>query len=108
MSSTALPWKVLCSQTGVGVLTERWALDAVSAETDDLRTFITEIGKWCQGGTFGQTPARRLPNASTEEWGREDGFLDSLVRMMECGTRHGHAWRRTGCGGLPSEKNKKT
>ena len=43
MPSTALPWKVLSSHAGVGVLTEGWTLDTVSAETDDVRTFITEI-----------------------------------------------------------------
>ena len=43
MHSAALPWKVLSSHAGVGVLTEGWSLDKVSAETDDVRTFITEI-----------------------------------------------------------------
>jgi hypothetical protein len=43
MHSATLPWKVLSSHAGVGVLTEGWTLDTVSAETDDVRTFITEI-----------------------------------------------------------------
>ena len=43
MHSAALPWKVLSSHTGVGILTEDWTLDTVSAETGDTRSFITEI-----------------------------------------------------------------
>lgn len=43
MIAAALPWKVLSSQTGVGVLTEGWTLDTWGAETGDARTFRTEI-----------------------------------------------------------------
>ena len=43
MISTALPWKVLSSQTGVGVLTEGWTLDTMNAATDEVRRFVTGI-----------------------------------------------------------------
>ncbi len=43
MLSAALPWNVLSSQVGVGVLTEGWTLDTVGTETDDVRTFRTAM-----------------------------------------------------------------
>jgi len=43
MSFAALPWKVLSSQTGVGILTEGWTLDTMDSTTDEVRTFVTEI-----------------------------------------------------------------
>ncbi len=43
MHSATLPWKVLSSHAGVGILTEGWTLDTVCAETGDTRSFTTEI-----------------------------------------------------------------
>jgi hypothetical protein len=43
MLSAALPWNVLSSRVGVGVLTEGWRLDAVGTEADDVRTFRTAV-----------------------------------------------------------------
>jgi len=43
MLSAALPWNVLSSRVGVGVLTEGWTLDTVGTETDDVRTFRTAV-----------------------------------------------------------------
>ena len=38
MLSAALPWNVLSSRVGVGVLTEGWTLDTVRTEDNDART----------------------------------------------------------------------
>lgn len=43
MLTAALPWNVLSSHVGVGVLTEGWTLDAVGTEADDVRTFRTAV-----------------------------------------------------------------
>lgn len=43
MLSAALPWNVLSSRLGVGVLTEGWTLDAMGMETNDACTFRTAV-----------------------------------------------------------------
>ncbi len=44
MISSPIPWKVLSSQLGVGVLTEGWNLDVADSTTDDeSRCFRVEV-----------------------------------------------------------------
>jgi len=43
MHSSPLPWHVLSSHVGVGILTEGWTLDVCAAETDAVRHFRVEI-----------------------------------------------------------------
>ncbi len=43
MHSSPIPWKVLASDIGVGVLTEGWTLDAADSHVDDVRCFTVDI-----------------------------------------------------------------
>ena len=43
MNSSPIPWKVLASNAGVGILTDGWTLDVADAGTDDSREFLVEI-----------------------------------------------------------------
>ena len=43
MNSSAVPWKVLSANVGVGILTEGWTLDVVYPETEEPRYFIMEV-----------------------------------------------------------------
>lgn len=43
MYSTSVPWQVLSSHVGIGVLTDGWNLDVVDAGEDECRSFIVDI-----------------------------------------------------------------
>ncbi len=43
MYSSSVPWKVLSSNVGVGILTEGWTLDVVYPDFAEPRSFIVEV-----------------------------------------------------------------
>ncbi len=43
MNSAAVPWKVLSSNVGVGVLTEGWILDVAYPESLEARQFVVDV-----------------------------------------------------------------
>lgn len=43
MYTASIPWKVLSSKVGVGVLTEGWNLAGVEEDTQEIRTFVVDV-----------------------------------------------------------------
>ncbi|WP_395738780.1 H-type lectin domain-containing protein [Prosthecobacter sp.] len=43
MNSSSVPWKVLSSNVGVGILTEGWTLDVVYPDFAEPRQFVYEV-----------------------------------------------------------------
>lgn len=43
MNSSAVPWKVLSANVGVGILTEGWTLDVAYPESLEARQFVVEV-----------------------------------------------------------------
>lgn len=43
MTSDSIPWKVLSSKVGVGVLTEGWNLAEPDSHGEDVRTFVVNV-----------------------------------------------------------------
>lgn len=43
MQSSPVPWKVLSSSVGVGILTEGWTLDSADPQEDDVRSFVVDV-----------------------------------------------------------------
>ncbi|MFC5453672.1 H-type lectin domain-containing protein [Prosthecobacter fluviatilis] len=43
MSSSAVPWKVLSSHVGVGILTPGWTLDVVYPDFAEPREFVLDV-----------------------------------------------------------------
>jgi hypothetical protein len=43
MYSSSVPWKVLSSNVGVGILTEGWKLDVVYPDSEQSRSFVLDV-----------------------------------------------------------------
>lgn len=43
MFESSVPWKVLSSHVGVGVLTEGWNLEEATSESNEARCFVVEV-----------------------------------------------------------------
>ncbi len=57
MQPPPLPWKVLSSHVGVGILTEGWNLDACASEEEEVRFFTVEV---VFASAFSDTPVVHL------------------------------------------------
>ena len=57
MHTSPIPWKVLSSHVGVGILTEGWNLDVCTTEEECTRHFIVDV---IFASAFSDTPVVHL------------------------------------------------
>ena len=57
MHTSPIPWKVLSSHVGVGILTEGWNLDVCATEEESTRYFIVDV---IFASAFSDTPVVHL------------------------------------------------